>query len=161
MDIPSLSPLPLPDGHDANNNAIPFLVQQYIIQGVQDLPQELRSHGNVFYKELIALMEGALESWQLISKEKYTMILTALIRIHHGEPVKLLRSIYPQIYKSGTKNMPLLPAVTVSLSCLWLCRCWQECQRGDSKEADIFWGSIFWHQEGSQPRPFSHFTCSS
>ncbi len=27
------------------------------------------------------------------------MILTALIRIHNGEPVKLLRSIYPQIYK--------------------------------------------------------------
>jgi hypothetical protein len=26
-------------------------------------------------------------------------ILTALIRIHDGEPVKLLRSIYPQIYK--------------------------------------------------------------
>ncbi len=66
---------------------------------MQDLLQELRSHVNMFYKELIALIEGALESWQLISKEKYTMILTALIRIHHGEPVKLLRSIYPQIYK--------------------------------------------------------------
>ena len=26
-------------------------------------------------------------------------VLTALIRIHDGEPVKLLRSIYPQIYK--------------------------------------------------------------
>ncbi len=44
-------------------------------------------------------MEGALESWLLITKEKYTTILTALIRIRDGEPVKLLRSIYPQIYK--------------------------------------------------------------
>jgi hypothetical protein len=33
------------------------------------------------------------------NKKKYTTILTALIRIHDGEPVKLLRSIYPQIYK--------------------------------------------------------------
>jgi hypothetical protein len=54
MDVPSLPPL---------NNSVPFLVQQYIIKGVQNLPQELRSHVNVFYKKLIALMEGALESW--------------------------------------------------------------------------------------------------
>jgi hypothetical protein len=33
------------------------------------------------------------------NKEKYTTILTAVIRIHDGEPVKLLRSIYPQTYK--------------------------------------------------------------
>jgi hypothetical protein len=32
-------------------------------------------------------------------KVKYMTILTALIRIHDGEPVKLLRSIYPQMYK--------------------------------------------------------------
>ena len=44
-------------------------------------------------------MEGASESWRLITKEKYTTILTALICIHDGEPVKLLRLIYPQIYK--------------------------------------------------------------
>jgi hypothetical protein len=105
MDVPSLPPLPLPEGHDANynavanNNAIPFLVRQYVIEGVHNLQQELRSHVIVFYEELITLMEGALESWQLITKEKYTTILTALIRIHDGEPVKLLRSIYPQIYK--------------------------------------------------------------
>jgi hypothetical protein len=53
----------------------------------------------VFYDELITLMEGALESWQLITKEIFLTILTALIRIHDGEPVKLLRPIYPQIYK--------------------------------------------------------------
>jgi hypothetical protein len=99
MDVPSLPPLPLPDGHDANNNAVPFLVRQYVIMGVQDLPQELRSHVNVFYEELITLMEGALESWRLITNEKYTTILTVLIHIHDREPVKLLRSIYPQIYK--------------------------------------------------------------
>jgi hypothetical protein len=63
------------------------------------LPQELRSHVNVFYKELITLMEGALESWQLITKEKYTTILTAMICIRDREPVKLPRSIYPQTYK--------------------------------------------------------------
>jgi hypothetical protein len=44
-------------------------------------------------------MEGASESWQLTTKEKYTTILTALICIHDGELVKLLRSTYPQIYK--------------------------------------------------------------
>jgi hypothetical protein len=44
-------------------------------------------------------MKGASESWQLITKEKYTTILTALIRIRDGEPVKLLSKIYPQIYK--------------------------------------------------------------
>ncbi len=60
MDLPSLPPLPLPDCYDANNNAVPILVWQYVIKGVQDLPQELHSHVNVFYKELIALMEGAL-----------------------------------------------------------------------------------------------------
>ncbi len=99
MDVPSLPPLSLPDRHNTNNNAVPFLVQQYVIMGVQDLPQELCSHVNVFYEELIALMEGTLESWRLMTKEKYTTILTALIHIHDREPVKLLRSIYPQIYK--------------------------------------------------------------
>jgi hypothetical protein len=53
----------------------------------------------VFYEELIILMEGALESWRLITKEKYTTILTVLICIHDGKPIKLLRSIYPQIYQ--------------------------------------------------------------
>jgi hypothetical protein len=99
MDVPSLSLLPLPDGHGANNNAIPFLVCQYIIKGVQDLPQELRSHVTMFCEELITLMEGVSELWQLITKEKYMMTLTAMICIRDGEPVKLLRSIYPQIYK--------------------------------------------------------------
>ena len=91
--VPELPPLPLPDKHNANNNAIPFLVRQYIIEGVQDLPQELRTHVTMFYEELITLMEGALESWRLITKEKYTAILTAMIRLHNGEPIKLLRSI--------------------------------------------------------------------
>jgi hypothetical protein len=99
------SPLPLPEWHGANdnaitnNNAVQFLVQQYFIEGVHNLPQELRSHVIVFYEERITLMEGASESWRLITKEKYTTILTALICIHDGEPVKLLRLIYPQIYK--------------------------------------------------------------
>jgi hypothetical protein len=98
-------PLPLPEGHGAhknaiaNDNATPFLVRQYFIKGVHNLPKELCSHVIVYYEELITLMEGASESWRLITKEKYTTILTALIRIHEGEPVKLLRSIYPQIYK--------------------------------------------------------------
>ncbi len=105
MDVPLLLPPPLPEGHSAhdnacaNNNAIPFLVQQYFIEGVHDFPKELRSHVIVYYEELITLMEGASESWQLITKNIYTTILTALIRIHDGEPVKLLRSIYSQIYK--------------------------------------------------------------
>jgi hypothetical protein len=105
MDVPLLPPLPLPEGHGAhdnaiaNNNAVPFLVRQYFIEGVHNLPKELCSHVVMYYEELITLMEGASESWRLITKEKYTTILTALIRIHDGEPVKLLRSIYPQIYK--------------------------------------------------------------
>ncbi len=67
---------------------------------MHDLPsQELRSHFIVFYEELITLMEGASQSWRLITKEKYTQILTALIRIPDGEPVKLLRLICPQIDK--------------------------------------------------------------
>jgi hypothetical protein len=98
-DVPDLLPLPLPEGHNTNNSAIPFLVCQYIIGGVQDMPQELRYHVTMFYEELIALMEGALDSWQLITTEKYTTILTAMICFHNGEPIKLLRSIYPQIYK--------------------------------------------------------------
>jgi hypothetical protein len=49
------------------------------------------------------------------NKRKNATMLTALIRICDGEPVKLLRSIYPQIYK-WCKNMPSLPAVTVLLS---------------------------------------------
>jgi hypothetical protein len=63
MDVPDLPPnvpepppLPLPKEHNANNNAILFLVCQYIIEGVQDLPLELRSHVTMFYKELITLM---------------------------------------------------------------------------------------------------------
>jgi hypothetical protein len=93
--VPELSPPPLPDEHNANNNSIPFLVCQV----VQDLPQELRTHVTMFYEELITLMEGASESWQLITKEKYTKILTVMIRLHTGKPIKLLRSIYPQISK--------------------------------------------------------------
>ncbi len=51
---------------------------------MQDLPQELHSHFTMFYEELITLMEGASESRQLITKEKYTTILTAMIRLHNG-----------------------------------------------------------------------------
>ncbi len=36
--IPELPRLPLPDKHNANNNAIPFLVCQYIVEGAQGLP---------------------------------------------------------------------------------------------------------------------------
>ncbi len=68
----------------------------------------VRSHVTMFYEELITLMEGVSESWQLITKEKYTTILTAMIHLHNGEPIKLLRSIYPQIW---CKTMPLLRAV--------------------------------------------------
>jgi hypothetical protein len=113
MDVPLLPPLPLPEGYGAhnnaiaNNNAIPFLVRHYFIKGVHDLPQDLRSHVTMFYKELITLMEGASESWQLITKEKYMTILTVLIHIHDGEPVKLLGSIYLQIYK-WCKNYALV-----------------------------------------------------
>jgi hypothetical protein len=56
FNIPELPPLPLSDEHNTNNNAIPFLVCQYIIEGVQDLPQELCSHVTMFYEELITLM---------------------------------------------------------------------------------------------------------
>jgi hypothetical protein len=70
----------------------------------------------MFYEELITLMEGASKSWQLIRKEKYTMILTAFIRNCNGEPVKLLRSIHPQIYKWYEKYALSLPAVRVLLS---------------------------------------------
>jgi hypothetical protein len=98
MDIPLLSPLPLPEGHGAHDNAvakvnaITFLIRQYFIEGVHDLPKKLRSHVIEYYKELITLMEGRV-SGRLITKEKYTTILTVLICIHDGEPVKLLRSI--------------------------------------------------------------------
>jgi hypothetical protein len=71
------------------------------------LPQELHSHVTMFYEDVITLMEGASESWRLITKEKYTRILTAMIRLHNGEPIKLLRSIYPQIYK-WCKNYALI-----------------------------------------------------
>jgi hypothetical protein len=98
MNVTELPPLPLPNGNDANN-AVPFLVHQYVTEGVQDLPQELHSHVTIFYEELITLMEGASESRRLITKEIYTTILTVMIRIRVGEPVKLLRPIYPQIYK--------------------------------------------------------------
>jgi hypothetical protein len=53
----------------------------------------------MFYKELITLMEGASKSWRLITKEKYMTILTAMTHLHTREPIKFLRSIYPQIYK--------------------------------------------------------------
>ena len=65
---------------------------------MQDLPQELCTHVTMFYKELITLMKGASESWQLITKETYTTILTVMIHLHTGESIKLLRSIYPQLY---------------------------------------------------------------
>jgi hypothetical protein len=74
MDVPLLPPLSLPEGHSAhgnaftNNNAVPFLVQQYFIEGVHNLPKELCSHVIVYFKELITLMEGASESWRLIKK---------------------------------------------------------------------------------------------
>ncbi len=91
MDVSLLPPFPLPEGHGAhdnaiaNNNAVPFLIQQYFIKGAHDLPQELRSHVTMFYEELITLMEGVSESWQLITKEKHMTILTVLIRIRDGD----------------------------------------------------------------------------
>jgi hypothetical protein len=82
MDVPLLPPLPLPEGQDAhnnactNNNAVPFLIRQYFIKGVHNFPKELRSHKIVYYEELITLMEGVSEPWRLMTKEKYTAILT-------------------------------------------------------------------------------------
>ena len=52
-------------------------------------------------------MERVSESWQLIIKEKYTMILTAMFCLHNGEPIKLLRLIYLQVYK-WCKNYALI-----------------------------------------------------
>ncbi len=49
MDVPSLPPLPFPDGHNANDNAVLFLIRQYVIKGVQNLLQELRSHVVYFF----------------------------------------------------------------------------------------------------------------
>jgi hypothetical protein len=59
---------------------------------------------------LITLMEGASESWGLITKEKYTMILTVMIRLHTGE-----RSIYPQIYKWCSYYAPVASGETFIL----------------------------------------------
>jgi hypothetical protein len=61
----------------------------------------------MFYEELITLMEGASESWRLTTKGKYATILNVMIRLHTGKPIKLLRSIYPQIYK-WCKNYALV-----------------------------------------------------
>jgi hypothetical protein len=69
MGVLLLPPPLLPEGHGAhnnaiaNNNAIPFLIQQYFIEGLHNLPKELCSHVIVYYEELITLMEGASESW--------------------------------------------------------------------------------------------------
>jgi hypothetical protein len=68
----------------------------------------------MFYEELITLMEGRSESWRLITKEKFTIILTAMIRLHNREPIKLLRSIYPQIYK-WCKNYALVASNETSI----------------------------------------------
>ncbi len=67
--VPEFPPLPLPDKHNANNNSVPLFFHQYIIEGVQDLPQELHSHVTTFYEKLMTLMDGASESWQLITKK--------------------------------------------------------------------------------------------
>ncbi len=116
MDVPLLPPPPHPEGHGAHNNAVPFLIRQYFIKGVHDLPKELRSHIIVNYEELITLMEGASESWWLITKEKvwqywphWSVSMTESLWICLGQ--------FTHKYISGVKNMPSLPAVTVLL--LW------------------------------------------
>jgi hypothetical protein len=48
---------------------------------VHDLLQELRLHVIVFFEEIITLMEGALESWQLMTKEKYTTSKVAAVNL--------------------------------------------------------------------------------
>jgi hypothetical protein len=102
MDVPLLPPLPLPEGHGVqdnaitNDNAVQFLVQQYFIKGVHNLPKELRSHVIVYYKELITLIEGASEScwgsrhpWRMISPFNVTSQPVALKNTHSRHPIGL------------------------------------------------------------------------
>ncbi len=173
IDVPLLPPLPLPEGHGAhdnaiaNNNAIPFLVRQYFIVGVHNFPKELRSHVIVYHEELITLMEGASESWWLITKEKIRQYWPCW-SVSVAESLWSCLGQFTHKYISGVKNMPSLPAVTVLLSWhaltmptvmpgLW------ECWHGDSEEAHVFWGSIFWNLEGTWPRACkgAHVICSS
>jgi hypothetical protein len=82
-------------------------------------------------------------AWRLITKEKYTTILTALICIRDGEPVKLLKSIYPQIYKWYKKYTLVASGDSfVVVACPHDAYDYatvdKKCQRGDSEEAHIF-----------------------
>ena len=97
----ALSPPPPTDAPNVGNPTGPLRVGIFIIEVVDRVSQEqeLSNHVIVFYNELIALMNAAGPSWQLIRKERYDEIKDVLIRIHNGEAVLHVRRDHPQSYK--------------------------------------------------------------
>ena len=77
----------------------PFIVGGFVIEGVAEFDEERRRHVVAFYEQVIALMNKAGPSWQLIRKEKYNCVKAMLIHQCDGEVLKELRAEYPQCYK--------------------------------------------------------------
>jgi hypothetical protein len=93
MDDPTQEPPPLPNTGDP---ACPLVIGKFVIEGVDGVTPKMRKHINVFYNQLITMMNAAGPSWQLMRKERYDRIKEVLSRLRNGDEVKHIRQAHPQ-----------------------------------------------------------------
>jgi hypothetical protein len=96
MDDPPQEPPPPPNAGDPAGTLV---IGKFVVEGVDKVMPKTREHVNVFYNQLIMMMDAASPSWQLMWKERYYWIKGVLVRLRNGDEVKHIRRAHPQCYK--------------------------------------------------------------
>jgi hypothetical protein len=76
-----------------------LVIGEFVIEGIDGVTPKTREHINVFYNQLIMMMDTAGPSWQLMRKERYEWIKGVLVRLRKRNEVKHIRPAHPQCYK--------------------------------------------------------------
>jgi hypothetical protein len=95
--IPNVPHLPVVAPTQVESPAVhAFLVGGFAIKGVQE---HNAAHAQLFYKQLIPMMQKSVPSWKLGTCKKYYWIMDAMVRIRNGETAAQVRATYAQAYK--------------------------------------------------------------
>jgi hypothetical protein len=71
MDDPPQEPPPPPNAGDP---AGLLVIGKFVIKGIDGVTPKTSEHVNVFYNQLITMMDAASPLWQLMRKERYDWI---------------------------------------------------------------------------------------
>jgi len=96
-DLPVLPPYRALDTGSVVGDTV--IIHGLQIEGIRNVPADVRRHAIAFYNDLIPQADGAGESYKLIQKSKYDRILHAMLRIRNGERLSDIRRDVTQIHK--------------------------------------------------------------